>query len=189
MILQGERLIPAPIEHTWAALNDPETLQACIQGCELLERVGDHEFQSVVAVRIGPVSAKFKGKLEMVDILAPNSCTLHFEGQGGVAGFGKGSAVVQLTDEGSNTRLAYKAEAKVGGKIAQLGSRLVDAAAGKLSDDFFRAFEQHFAASADARFEALSAAAATPNSGLAKWWWVAAIVLGIGVLWLWMINR
>ena len=141
MELQGERIIPAPVETTWAALNDPEVLKACIAGCESLERTGDDAYAAVVAVKVGPVSARFRGNLQMTNVEAPNRYTINFEGQGGVAGFGKGAADVALTAEGSGTKLAYSAKAQVGGKLAQVGSRLIDAAAGKITDDFFKAFE------------------------------------------------
>jgi carbon monoxide dehydrogenase subunit G len=191
MILQGERVIPASQERTWAALNDPEVLKACMQGCEVLERIGDNQFQAVMAVRIGPVSAKFKGKLEMTDIQVPNAYTIHFEGQGGLAGFGKGSAFVQLTPEGQSTLLAYKAEAKVGGKIAQIGSRLVDTAAAKITDDFFSAFMQHFVDSSALAPELLPSTSIAPmnGSGSAKWWWVLALVLGCIALWFWGVRN
>ena len=141
MELQGERLIPASVDTTWAALNDPDELKACIAGCESLERTGDDAFAAVVAVKVGPVSARFKGNLKMTSVQAPNSYTINFDGQGGIAGFGKGSADVVLTPEGAQTRLAYAARAQVGGKLAQVGSRLIDAAAAKIADDFFKAFE------------------------------------------------
>ncbi|MFZ4649714.1 MAG: CoxG family protein [Rubrivivax sp.] len=141
MELTGDRLIPASRERTWAALNDPEVLKACIAGCESIERSGEDAYTVVVAVKIGPVSARFKGNLKLADVQAPVSYTIHFDGQGGAAGFGKGSAEVALEEEGGQTRLRYKARAQVGGKIAQIGSRLVDAAAAKISEDFFQAFE------------------------------------------------
>jgi uncharacterized protein len=147
MELKGERLIPAPIDATWAALNDPEVLKNCVVGCDTLERNGDDGFLAQMAVKIGPVSARFKGSLKLTDVNPPTSYTIHFEGQGGVAGHGKGSADVTLapTDDGQ-TRLTYLARAQVGGKIAQIGSRLVDAAAGKIADEFFQAFEAYFKA-------------------------------------------
>lgn len=142
MELRGERLIPATLDATWAALNDPETLKACIAGCESLERTGEDAFAAVVALKIGPVSARFKGNLKMTDVRPPNGYTIQFDGQGGVAGFGKGSAEVALTPEGeARTKLAYVAKATVGGKMAQIGSRLIDATAAKITEDFFKAFE------------------------------------------------
>ena len=148
MELKGERLIPAPVDKTWAALNDPEVLKGCITGCESLERSGDDAYTALVAVRVGPVSAKFKGNLKMLDVKAPTSYTIQFDGQGGVAGFGKGSADVVLAAEGGGTKLSYVAKAQVGGKMAQVGSRLIDAAAAKVAEDFFKAFEAKGAAQA-----------------------------------------
>jgi uncharacterized protein len=174
MELQGERLIPADVQRTWAALNDTETLKACIPGCESLTRTGDDAFESVVAVKIGPVSARFKGKVQLTNIQAPNAYTINFEGQGGAAGFGKGSADVALSPEGASTRLRFNAKAQVGGKMAQIGSRLVDAAAQSLAEQFFSAFEAHLGPPAGA------AAAATPteatSAGNARWWWFAAVL-------------
>lgn len=142
MELNGERLIPASLDATWAALNDPESLKACIAGCESLERTGDDAYVAVVAMKIGPVSARFRGNLKMTNVAPPNGYTIAFDGQGGVAGFGKGSADVALTAEGDHaTKLAYSARATVGGKMAQIGSRLIDATAAKITEDFFKAFE------------------------------------------------
>lgn len=152
MELHGERLIPASLETTWAALNDPATLQACIAGCESLERTAEDAYTAVVAMKIGPVSARFKGNLKMTDVRAPSGYTINFDGQGGVAGFGKGSADVALTAEGPGaTKLAYSARATVGGKMAQIGSRLIDATAAKITDDFFKAFEANLQALASAQ--------------------------------------
>ena len=140
-------MIPAPVDKTWAALNDPETLKACIAGCQSLERTGDDAYTAVVAMKVGPVSARFKGNLKMTNVDVPNGYTIAFDGQGGVAGFGKGSADVSLVAEGdAATALSYDARASVGGKLAQIGSRLVDAAAAKVADDFFKAFEAHLRA-------------------------------------------
>ena len=145
MDLQGERRIPASIEKTWTALNDPETLKACITGCESLEQTGDNEYLAVLGLKIGPVNAKFKGKLQLTDIVPMTSYRINFEGQGGVAGFGKGHAQVRLSPDGETTLLNYDAQAQVGGKIAQIGSRLVASAAAKVSDGFFKAFETKMA--------------------------------------------
>jgi carbon monoxide dehydrogenase subunit G len=142
MEMSGEERIPASQADTWAALNDPEMLKACVPGCESIERVRDDEFQVLMVARVGPVSAKFKGKLMLSDLNPPNSYALAFEGQGGAAGFGKGSAQVQLSPEGEGTLLRYQVKASVGGKLAQIGSRLVDAAARKISQDFFAAFNE-----------------------------------------------
>ena len=182
MELIGNRLIPAPIATTWGALNDPETLKGCIAGCESLERTGDDAYTAVVALKVGPVSARFKGNLKLSDVKPPNSYTIHFDGQGGVAGHGKGSADVSLVEQGQQTQLSYVARAQVGGKLAQVGSRLIDAAAGKIAEDFFKAFE---AALAPAE---LAAAGGAPvpvqgSSGANKTlWWVGAGVLLIAVV-------
>ena len=146
MELKSERLIPASVDATWSALNDPEVLKACITGCESLERTGDDAYTAVVAVKVGPVSARFKGNLKLTDVQPPSSYTIVFDGQGGIAGFGKGSADVALTAEGEQTKLAYVARAQIGGKLAQVGSRLIDAAAAKIANDFFKAFEAHLQA-------------------------------------------
>ncbi|MCD6681576.1 MAG: carbon monoxide dehydrogenase subunit G [Burkholderiaceae bacterium] len=150
MNLQGERLIPATPEATWAALNDPETLKACINGCESLERTGDDEYLATIAMRVGPVNARFKGRLKLQNVVPPSSYTIAFDGQGGAAGFGKGSADVQLSPDPGGTRLAYNAKAQVGGKLAQVGSRLIDGAAAKIAEDFFAAFESRLSATARA---------------------------------------
>jgi uncharacterized protein len=183
MELQGERLIPASIDKTWASLNDPEVLKACIAGCESVERTGDDAFTAVVALKVGPVSARFKGNLQMTNIQAPNGYTINFDGQGGVAGFGKGSADVALTAQGEQTLLKYNARATVGGKMAQIGSRLIDATAGKITEDFFKAFEAHLQAGAPAAAGAAAAVpvVAEPDGGIAKLWWLigALVVLAV----------
>jgi carbon monoxide dehydrogenase subunit G len=145
MEMKGEQLVPASQADTWAALNDPEILKACVPGCESIERVSDNEYAVLMTARVGPVAAKFKGKLTLSDLKPPQSYRIAFEGQGGVAGFGKGGAQVQLAPEGEGTRLTYQVKANVGGKLAQIGSRLVDAAARKLADDFFTAFNEKVA--------------------------------------------
>lgn len=142
MEMSGEQSIPATQVQTWDALNDPETLKACVPGCESITKTAENEYLVLMTARIGPVSAKFKGKLALADLNPPNSYSIAFEGQGGVAGFGKGGAQVQLAPEaGGNTKLTYQVKANVGGKLAQIGSRLVDAAAKKLSTEFFEAFK------------------------------------------------
>src|SRR5258708_1510224 len=141
MEMSGEQLIPAPQKAVWEALNDPAVLKACVPGCESIELTGENEYLVLMVARVGPVSAKFKGKLTLSDIKPPDSYALTFEGQGGPAGFAKGGAQVRLsTVAGDKTRLAYDVKASVGGKLAQIGSRLVDAAAKKVADDFFRNF-------------------------------------------------
>ena len=142
MEMSGEQLIPAPQRVVWDALNDPEMLKASVPGCESIERTGDNEYQVQMVARVGPVSAKFKGKLTLSDVKPPDSYSIAFEGQGGAAGFAKGGAHVRLAPEADKTKLSYDVKASVGGKLAQIGSRLVDAAAKKVADDFFRNFNQ-----------------------------------------------
>lgn len=194
MELKGERLIPVPVESTWAALNNPEVLKGCIGGCESLERSGDDSYQALVAMRVGPVSARFKGKLLLSNVKAPYSYTIHFDGQGGVAGFGKGSAEVSLADESGNTRLRYVARAQVGGKMAQVGSRLIDAAAAKIAEDFFAAFEEKLKPLAEAQAAAsttpasatlaTATASRSPASGRMGVWTVGALLAMALVYWM-----
>jgi carbon monoxide dehydrogenase subunit G len=150
MDLKGERRLPVPREEAWRALNDPERLRAAIPGCEAIERTGDDAYRVVVTAALGPVRAKFNGNLKLEDVTPPERYTLRFEGQGGAAGFAKGSAQVALADEGSATLLSYVVSAQIGGRIAQVGQRLVDSAALKLADDFFAAFERGLAPAAPA---------------------------------------
>jgi carbon monoxide dehydrogenase subunit G len=140
MEMSGEQLIPASQQETWDALNDPEVLKACVPGCEAIDLIAGNEYQVQMVARVGPVSAKFKGRLTLSDIKPPNSYSIAFEGQGGPAGFAKGGAQVKLSPQNGGTKLAYDVKASVGGKLAQIGSRLVDAAAKKVADDFFRNF-------------------------------------------------
>ena len=153
MEMSGEERIPATQAETWTALNDPEILKACVPGCESIERVAENEYQVLMVARIGPVSARFKGKLVLSELDPPNAYAIAFEGQGGAAGFGKGSARVRLAPGGAGTLLRYEVQASVGGKLAQIGSRLVDAAARKISQDFFAAFNARVAAQALAHEE------------------------------------
>ena len=147
MEMTGEQQIPVSQEKTWQALNDLDVLKACIPGCESIAQSGENEYDVVLTAKVGPVSAKFKGKLKLSDINPPQSYNLAFEGQGGVAGFARGSAQVNLTPEGDNsTRLGYAVKANVGGKLAQIGSRLIDGAAKKLAEQFFSAFNKHVTA-------------------------------------------
>jgi uncharacterized protein len=124
----------------WRALNDPEILKASIPGCESLEKTSDTEFQALVKLSIGPVTARFKGKVRLEDLNSPESYKIVGEGEGGVAGFAKGHAAVTLSDIGQGTKLSYKAEAVIGGKLAQLGQRLVAGSARKIADQFFANF-------------------------------------------------
>ena len=145
MQMNGEQILPTTQEQAWHALNDPAILKACIPGCETIERLSDSEFNILMIAAVGPVKAKFKGKLALANINPPTSYDLSFEGQGGVAGFAKGGANVTLASDGAATRLIYVVHASVGGKLAQVGSRLVDAAARKLADVFFTRFREKFA--------------------------------------------
>jgi carbon monoxide dehydrogenase subunit G len=140
MDMQGERRIPAPRQAVWERLNDPETLKQCIPGCESVDKLSDTEFTAKVVARVGPVRANFTGKVTLADLDPPAGYTISGEGQGGVAGFAKGSAKVALEEEGGETVLRYGVQAQVGGKLAQIGSRLIDATARKMADDFFSKF-------------------------------------------------
>lgn len=140
MDLTGEERIVASRDAVWKALNDPEILKACIPGCESLEKISDTELAAVVGVKMGPVKARFKGRVELSNLNPPQSYTISGEGTGGIAGFAKGGADVTLTDEGGETVLAYVVNADVGGKIAQLGSRLISSTSKKLATQFFENF-------------------------------------------------
>jgi carbon monoxide dehydrogenase subunit G len=142
MEIKGEYRIAAPREKVFAALNDQAVLQACIPGCESLEKLSDTEMTAKVRLRIGPVSATFNGKVTLSDIDPPNGYKITGEGQGGVAGFAKGGAVVRLADDSGTTVLTYDVDAQVGGKIAQVGARLITGTARKLADQFFGKFAE-----------------------------------------------
>jgi carbon monoxide dehydrogenase subunit G len=140
--MTGQQIIPLPQAQTWDSLNDTAVLKECIPGCETLEKVSDNQYKLTMKSKIGPVSARFSGLMTLQDVDAPNGYTMIFEGQGGVAGFAKGQAAVALTPEGEGTLLSYSAKAMVGGKLAQLGARLIDGVARKLAEDFFRCFNE-----------------------------------------------
>jgi uncharacterized protein len=140
MTMTGEVQLPASREEVWAKLNDPEVLKVCIPGCESLEVTGENEFQAVATNKIGPVKARFKGKVKLSDLDPPNGYKISGEGDGGVAGFAKGGATVALQPKDGGTLLTYNVEAQIGGKLAQLGQRLVNGAAKKLADQFFAKF-------------------------------------------------
>jgi uncharacterized protein len=142
MEMTGEELIALPQQATWDALNDTEVLKGCIPGCDSMEKQSDTEYLLTMTAKVGPVSAKFKGKMTLLEVQAPDSYTLQFEGQGGVAGFAKGSAEVKLAAEGDATRLKYSVKANIGGKLAQVGARLIDGVAKKIAGQFFTAFNQ-----------------------------------------------
>jgi carbon monoxide dehydrogenase subunit G len=150
MDMTGQYRIPAPREQVWAALNDPATLKASLPGCQSLEKVSDREFAAVVLAKVGPVQAKFNGNVTLSNLNPPESYTISGEGKGGAAGFAKGGADVTLIEEGEVTVLTYTARADVGGKLAQLGSRLIDGTAKKMADEFFDNFSRQVAGPAPA---------------------------------------
>jgi carbon monoxide dehydrogenase subunit G len=144
MDMTGEQVIPVPQSQTWNALNDIDVLKSAIPGCESIEKIAEDEFLVQMQAKIGPVSARFKGKMTLRDVDPPQGYTLVFDGQGGAAGFAKGEARVELVPDGEQTLLRYAAKANIGGKLAQIGSRLVDGAARKMADQFFAAFRARF---------------------------------------------
>ena len=145
--MKGEVVLPADRATVWARLSDAETLKASIPGCESLDKLSDTEMQAVAKIRIGPVSARFKGKVNLSDLDPPNSYRISGQGDGGIAGFAKGGANVRLSDaDGGGTKLSYDVDAQIGGKIAQLGGRLIDSTAKKLADDFFANFAKALSA-------------------------------------------
>ena len=185
MEIKGEYKIAAPRDKVFAALNDAAILQACIPGCESLEKTSDTEMKAKVRLRIGPVSASFTGKVTLSDIDPPNGYRISGEGQGGVAGFAKGGAVVTLRDDGGATVLDYNVDAQVGGKIAQVGARLIDGTARKLADEFFGKFAAMVGGPAPAAVAGTASAAETPSvapapSAAAQRGYKHWLVIGIG---------
>jgi carbon monoxide dehydrogenase subunit G len=146
MDMTGEYRIPASKQAVWDALNDPEVLKASIPGCDSVEKISDTELKAKVTLKIGPVKAKFAGDVTLSDMDPPNGYTISGKGKGGAAGFGSGSATVSMTEDGGETILTYLAKASVGGKIAQVGQRLIDSTSKKLADEFFANFVEHLAA-------------------------------------------
>lgn len=196
MDMSGEKRVPAPRDKVWAGLNDPDALKAAIPGCESVEKKSDTEFAARVVMAIGPVKAKFSGAVTLADLDPPNGYTLSGQGSGGVAGFGKGEAKVSLREDGADTVIAYQVHASVGGKLAQVGQRLIDTTAKKLADQFFENFSQYLqaggeeaaAAPAEAAPEkpaAKPAPAAAPQRASGLFWVLAAIAL----IALWYINH
>ena len=141
MELQGRVTLPAPVQRVWQALNDPEILRQCIPGCEEIQQISPEEMHARVLLRMGPVRARFTGKVKMTDVKPLEGYTLHFEGSGGSAGFAKGSSVITLTETDGNTQLDYTAQASVAGKLGQIGGRLIDASSIQLADQFFNNFK------------------------------------------------
>ena len=206
MDLVGEYKIPAPRAKVWDALNNPDILKQCIDGCEELNKESDTVFSAKVTAKVGPVKAKFAGKVTLLNMDPPNGYTIRGEGQGGVAGFAKGSADVKLSDSGADTLLTYSARAEVGGKLASVGSRLVEGVAKKTADDFFGKFSQivgegaatvagapvaepvappqpgALLAPGDGR-DALPPRAEQPKQGISPWIWGVALVAVVAILW------
>ena len=169
--MSGEVVLPADKAAVWARLNDAETLKASIPGCESLEKLSDTELQAAVKVKVGPVSARFNGKVNLTDIDAPNSYRISGQGDGGIAGFAKGGANVRLAEEaGGGTRLSYDVDAQVGGKIAQLGGRLIDSTAKRFADEFFAKFAQLVGGAPAAVSAAVTPAATGKRPGWLKRW-------------------
>lgn len=140
MDIQGEQTLPLPRQDVWRALNDPATLQRCLAGCDTFEAIGPDTYRVALQASVGPVRARFMGRLVLQDMVPPESYALAFEGSGGVAGFGKGTARVVLSDAPGGTLLCYTAQAQVGGRLAQVGSRLITGVTRKMADDFFARF-------------------------------------------------
>jgi len=178
MEMTGEQLIPLAQQRVWESLNDPGILKACIPGCESIEKVSDTEYKVVMTAAIGPVKAKFNGKLLLADLNPPHSYSIAFEGTGGAAGFGKGAAQVSLLPEGNGTRLSYKATASVGGKLAQIGSRLIDGVAKKMSDDFFARFNATVAPAPGP----VAGPTGEPRRGVPVWAWAAGAIVVLLIL-------
>jgi carbon monoxide dehydrogenase subunit G len=186
MEIKGEYRIAAPREKVFAALNDQAVLQACIPGCESLEKTSDTEMKAKVRMRIGPVSASFSGKVTLSDIDPPNGYRISGEGQGGPAGFAKGGAVVTLREEGGETALSYVVDAQVGGKIAQVGARLIDGTAKKLADEFFSKFAAMVGGPLPAAVAGTPSSAelptAAPPSAAAQRGYTHWLVIGVGAV-------
>jgi uncharacterized protein len=188
MDMTGEFRIPAPREVVWKALNDPDILKRSIAGCEELEKTSDTEFTAKVMAKVGPVKARFAGKVTLGDLDPPNGYTITGEGQGGAAGFAKGGAKVRLEPEGDATLLKYTVNAAIGGKLAQIGARLIDGAAHKMAEDFFASFAANVTGPAPATAGAEAAATAAPavappaeappaSGGIRPWIWVGGLII------------
>lgn len=196
MEMQGNRSLAVTQQQAWDALNDPEVLKACIPGCERLVATGENQYAATVAVKIGPVAAKFSGRVQLSEIHAPNSYSLSFDGQGGPAGFGKGVSQVRLAPatEGAGCELSYTVQAQVGGKIAQVGQRLIDGVARSMAEDFFRRFDQEMqrqhpqayaaAAQSEAVAGAAPASATAARKGIPAWAWAAGAAVVVAAAYL-----
>ncbi len=187
MDMQGQRVLHVTQAQAWDALNDAEILKSCIPGCDKFELADANVYNVGVAIKIGPVSAKFTGKVTLSDIQAPNSYALNFEAQGGVAGFGKGESKVSLHPHDDGCELQYTVHSTVGGKLAQLGQRLIDGAAKSLAEDFFKRFDEALQAKYPATeietpVAANTATAPAAASGVPTWVWLALLV-GAAAVW------
>jgi len=190
MQFTGRYMIPAPADVVWAAINDPEILKACIPGCETLVKSPVGEFEGAARIKVGPVSATFRGKVAVVDPEPPKHLVLKGEGQGGVAGFARGEADVTLTPVDGGTELNYIAKANVGGKLAQIGQRLIDGAAKQIADDFFKRFTAAVTPAltpdpvveASPPVAAKAAAPDEPREGLAPQIWVVGLIAVVVIL-------
>ncbi len=182
MDISGEFAIPASREQVWRGLNDPEVLKACIPGCQEIEKASDTEFSAQLVIKIGPVKVPFKGKVTLSDLDPPNGYKIAGEGQG-TTGFARGEATVRLKDDGGATVLTYQAQANVGGKLAQVGSRLLDATANKLAGEFFGKFSELVGTPVE---EAAAAAEAADEpaarEGLSLWVWVVGVLVAVAAL-------
>ncbi|WP_342132968.1 CoxG family protein [Hydrogenophaga sp. OTU3427] len=188
MNFQGTQVLNQPQQRVWDALLDPEVLRQSIAGCDKFERTSETDYASSVKVSIGPVSARFSSTMSLLDMAPPTACTLRFSGQGGVAGFGKGEARVALTAvSATETRLDWQADAQVGGKLAQLGARLIEGSVRKMSEDFFQRFAAQLA-STPAEAAPASSPATPPRPAVPDSLWVAAL-LGGGALLIWWFAR
>ncbi len=165
MDMQGSRQLAITQQQAWDALNDPEVLKACIPGCDKVEATGENQYAIGMSVKVGPVAAKFSGKITLADIVAPQSYSINFEGQGGAAGFGKGNSAVTLTPNDAGCELNYTVHASVGGKIAQLGQRLIDGVAKSMAEDFFKRFDEAMQVAHPAAYAAQSGAPAADSVG------------------------
>lgn len=187
MILDGETLIPADRRAVWKALNDPDVLRSCIPGCQSLERQSDTDFTSSVRAAVGPVSATFGAKITLSEIEPDRGYTISGEGKGGAAGFARGKARVDLTDEAGGTRLRYNADVNVGGKLAQVGSRLIQGTAKKLSEEFFGRLAEQLGggelATGAARPAPAAAAASSSVPGGRRLWAGIGLIAVIAMAW------
>ncbi|MDO9437782.1 CoxG family protein [Hydrogenophaga sp.] len=189
MDMQGSRSLAVTQQQAWEALNDPEMLKTCIPGCEKFEATEPNTYAVTTAIKIGPVSARFSGRVLLSEIVPPKSYKISFDAQGGVAGFGKGEAAVQLAPADTGCELTYTVHSTVGGKIAQLGQRLIDGAAKSLAEDFFRRFEEELqrrypSAAAPAEVAAVVAPPPAPQraNGMPSWAWAAIAVVVAAVI-------